>query len=201
MNKKLILSIITVISIIGAVSLYSYNQLQNKPSYDQSAVKDIGQKSINEGWLKYENNDFNFTMYYPSDWSSGRYERMQENAIIFTPSPSTSIGLQIEQIYVYFVPNPNNKSSLDYFKSEIEPGQTGSPCTDFKINKSVPKSLDEFDVTIVEGLCGVFNENPTAIINHKNNYIVIQASFDLIDNNNRISYKLFYDILSKIELR
>jgi len=200
MNKKLI-SVMVVIFIIGAISFYSYNQLQNKTSSGQSAVKNTDQKSTNEEWVKYENDDYNFTMYYPSDWSSGRYEGMPENSIIFTPYPSSSIGFQIEQVEVSFIPNPSNQSSLDLFKNVEEPAQKGSPCTNFEINKSVPKSLAGYDVTIVVRLCGIFNDNPMAIINYKNNYIVIRASFDLNNGDDKITYELFYDIISKIELK
>lgn len=201
MNKKFILLLITAVFFVGVISFFSYSRSQTSPVSNQTKTKNVNQNSTDEEWLRYENNDYNFVMYYPSGWSSGSSEGKKDTEIIFTPRPSSSIGSQIEQIFVSFRPNSKKQSSLDYFKSKIEPGQLGSPCTNFKINEKIPQSLNKYDVTIVEGLCGIFNENPLAIINHKGNFIILNASFDLQDTSHKISYELFYDIISKLELK
>lgn len=181
--------------LIASVFCFYYlqtNVLKRKDLVDQNKniQQDVTTDSISN-WKTYTDTELNFSLKYPEDWNQGSIEPVINKTIVLTPESVDKIEYQIQAVHIITQPNSNYLSSMEYYDKDLKIKQKGSQCESPIINRKIPESLKDIDITIIEGTCGVLNQGPRAIISRNGDIIDVSSSFvDEVDN------ELIYKILS-----
>jgi len=106
-------------------------------------------------------------------------------------APVDQIGMQVDAISVSASTNTKNVTAQQYYEQMVLPSQAGSMCESPTLKTDLPPSLQGLDVVIVEGLCGVLNEGPRAIIAHNGYMYMLSSGFT-----GEVDAQLVYKVLS-----
>lgn len=130
-------------------------------------------------WKTYTNKKLGFSIQYPKEWN--------ECEDFLSPNlKSPDCFGQAEGVSMRKEKNEDTQTSKEYAEKKILPFYKDAPCENYiRLNsfKDAPSSLKDEDVTIVENLCGIFNEGKEMLIAKNGNIYTVHASFDHLDNN------------------
>lgn len=145
------------------------------------------------GWMTYSNPEFRYALRYPGDWNQGEMDLGTEKLIVLTPAPVDQIGMQVDAISVSASTNTKNVTAQEYYEQMVLPSQAGSMCESPTLKTDLPPSLQGLDVVIAEGLCGVLNQGPRAIIAHNGYMYMLSSGFT-----GEVDAQLVYKVLSSL---